>query len=254
MEDIYRNNRFRELDHKNERIRKPISMRKSIIEKRERGEKAFVLEFKRGSASGFLNESSADPQVFAESVNEFCDAFSILTEPTAFRGNFSDSEYFLRFGKPLLMKDFVDSERIVDCGYYNNFDCILLISDFLDIEKITALSDYIRSRGMDVLVEFHDPALFDELKGLKDIIIGYNRRNLKTLRMEGEEKMISKMIGQTDNPFLLESGINYQNLAAMDKLDFDGYLIGEAVLKDRKILAEIKSREVIRYDDARPDN
>ena len=66
--------------------------------------------------------------------------------------------------------------------------------------------------------------------------------------------MINKMIGQTDNPFLLESGINYQKMAAMDKLDFDGYLIGEAVLKDRKILAEIKSREVIRYDDARPDN
>ena len=152
------------------------------------------------------------------------------------------------------MKDFVDSERIVDCGYYNNFDCILLISDFLDTERITTLSDYIRSRGMDVLVEFHDPALFDELKDLKNVIIGYNRRNLKTLRMEGEEEMINKMIGQTDNPFLLESGINYQKMAAMDKLDFDGYLIGEAVLKDRKILAEIKSREVIRYDDARPDN
>ena len=169
-------------------------------------------------------------------------------------GKFDDSKGFVRMNKPLLMKDFVDRKVMIDKAYSENFDCILLISDFLSTDQVRDLSGYAKALGLDVLVEFHEKDRFDMIKSMDGLIIGYNRRNLRTLKMEGEEEMINNLIDETDNPFILESGINGDNIERINELKFDGYLIGEAVLKDKEFLREIKNLGVIGYDGSRSYN
>ena len=254
VEEIYRNNSRRDFTCINERTRPVISLRDEIMQCRDNGKRATIFEFKRSSASGFKNINYADPEEFANASNEYCNAFSILTEPLYFGGKFDDSKGFVRMNKPLLMKDFVDRKVMIDKAYSENFDCILLISDFLSTDQVRDLSGYAKALGLDVLVEFHEKDRFDMIKSMDGLIIGYNRRNLRTLKMEGEEEMINNLIDETDNPFILESGINGENIEKINELKFDGYLIGEAVLKDKEFLREIKNLGVIGYDGSRSYN
>ena len=251
VDKIYSNNATRDFTHRKERQRPVISLRNEIMQSRRNGKKATIFEFKRSSASGFKNVNYNDPSEFANASKDYCNAFSILTEPMYFNGKFSDAESFMELDKPLLMKDFIDRRVMIDKAYFENFDCILLISDFLSMDRVRELSTYAQSIGLDVLVEFHDKDRFEQIKSMEGIILGYNRRNLRTLKMEGEEEMINNMTDETDNPFILESGINSENFEKIDQLNFDGYLIGEAVLKDSKFLREIKNLGVIRYDGSR---
>jgi indole-3-glycerol phosphate synthase len=254
VDEIYSSNSGRNFSYGNERKRPIISLRDEIIHCNRIGRKATIFEFKRSSASGFKNANYTDPKEFAAASKEYCNAFSLLTEPQYFGGKFEDSQAFMGLNKPLLMKDFIDRKIMIDKAYFENFDCILLISDFLSIDQVKELSDYAQSLALDVLVEFHDKDRFDLIKSLNRVIIGYNRRNLKTLKMEGEEEMINNLIDETENPFILESGINGENFQSISELNFDGYLIGEAVLKDRKFLREIKNPGVIKYDGSRSYN
>ena len=254
VEDIYSNNSTRDFTHGNQRKRPVISMRNEIMRSMDEGKKAIIFEFKRSSASGFKNINYNDPSEFANASKDHCNAYSILTEPKYFSGKFSDSDSFIGLDKPILMKDFIDRKVMIDKAYFENFDCILLISDFLSIDQVSELSTYAKSIGLDVLIEFHDKNRFDQIKSLEGIILGYNRRNLRTLKMEGEEEMINNLIDETENPFILESGINGENFEKINELNFDGYLIGEAVLKDKKFLREIKNLGVIRYDGSRSYN
>ncbi|MHB8360921.1 MAG: beta/alpha barrel domain-containing protein [Thermoplasmataceae archaeon] len=250
INEIFLNNRKRNFNHVSTREKKIISLRELIIRKKSDGLKTFISEFKRASLSGFVNDRLKTPEMFESEVTPFTDAFSILTEPNHFLGKFSDSKYFIKTEKPILMKDFVNRKEMIDCAYFNNFDCVLLIADFLSVEKMEKLTEYTKSFGMDIIVEFHDLALYNEICKLKEIIIGYNRRNLKTLKMEGNESMVNEMIIETENPVILESGINGENFEKIEKMNFDGYLIGETILKSSNFLTEIKNREVIRYDEA----
>lgn len=245
VEQIYKKNEKRNLVSEDMRSRKPISM-KNVLGK---GGKRLIIEYKRESPSGFSSPTFSSPEKFAEYVNDYADAFSVLTEPDHFSGNFTDALNLQKLEKPILMKDFIDREEMIETSYNCGFDAILLIADFLPASRLEELAEYAGSMHMDVLAEFHEKEVFDRIPHGRNVICGYNRRNLRTLKMEGKEDQVVDMMAE-HGVKILESGLDRDNFRKLLKMPFDGYLIGTSVLKEPKFVVEIK-KEGSDYDDER---
>lgn len=249
VETIYKNNGNRKIIESNMRRREIISMSRTLSEKRKKGKKVFIFEFKRKSPSGFSGEIIRKPQEFMSEIGKSADAISVLTEPENFLGSFEDGIVLQDLQKPMLMKDFVDRKEMIDAGFRAGFDAFLLISDFLSEEKIYELASYGMDRGMDVLVEFHSAEGYEKIPYMDGIMIGYNRRNLRTLKMEPEEEIAIDLMKSRKCIKVLESGMNILNMRKLIKMPFDAYLIGTSVLNDRNFLNEIKEIEGNYHDE-----
>ncbi len=245
VEQIYRKNEKRNHVSEDMRSRKPISMKNVLGAKG----KKLIIEYKRESPSGFYDPSFSSPEKFGDYVKDYADAFSVLTEPDHFAGNFTDGLSLQKFEKPILMKDFIDREEMIETSYNCGFDAILLIADFLPASRMEELAGYAESMHMDVLAEFHDREIFDRIPQGKNVICGYNRRNLRTLKMEGNEDQVVELMAGHEVK-VLESGLDRSNYRRLLKMPFDGYLIGSSVLKEPKFVIEIK-KEGSDYDDER---
>ncbi|MGP6207559.1 indole-3-glycerol-phosphate synthase TrpC [Cuniculiplasma sp. SKW3] len=249
VEAIYKNNGNRKLIGSNMRRRGIISMSKILSERKAMGRKGFIFEFKRKSPSGFSGEIIRKPQEFMSEIGKSADAISVLTEPENFLGSLEDGIILQHLSKPMLMKDFVDRREMIDSGFRAGFDAFLLISDFLSEEKIFELAEYGMEKGMDVLVEFHSEDGYARIPDMDGIMIGYNRRNLRTLKMEPAEEIAIDLIKSRKCIKVLESGINVSNMRKLIEMPYDAYLIGTSVLNDPKFLKEIKEIEGNYHDE-----
>ncbi|MHB1439637.1 MAG: beta/alpha barrel domain-containing protein [Cuniculiplasma sp.] len=237
VEKIYQRNEKREQVLVEARIRKPIPMKSKLMD----GKKNLIIEYKRQSPSGFSDPVFRNVQEFGQYAEKFADAFSILTEPAHFLGNYQYGIGLQNYNKPILMKDFVDRESMIESGYKSGFDAVLLIADFLSGEKLEQLSEYAASLHMDVLIEFHDLINLERIPTGENVMCGYNRRDLKTLAMDGREGEALDLMLDRDVR-VLESGINRENYEIFLKMPFQAYLIGTSVLKEPEFLMEIKKR------------
>ncbi len=249
VETIYARNASRKIYTERIRERPVISMANRIIRKRSTGKKFFILEFKRQSPSGFKSTTINDPESFKERIAIYGDAISVLTEPDYFKGSIDDAVPLQDLGKPILMKDFIDRKSMIDMAYISGFDSYLLIADFLGREKLDELCKYGMEKGMEPLVEFHHMESAGKIPDDDRIIIGYNRRNLKTLTMEPDEERALSILKGRNNLKVLESGMNSSNLRRSLEMDFDAYLIGTSVLNDQNFLNEIKETGGNYYDE-----
>ena len=249
VEDIYLKNSNRKLINSNMRERGLISMSEMIQQKRKNGRKGFIFEFKRRSPSGFHSEFIREPDTFMKDIGRFADAISVLTEPDNFLGSIQDGLFLQVLGKPMLMKDFIDRREMIDSGYNAGFDAFLLISDFLSEDQIYDLAEYGINRGMDVLVEFHSMDAFQKIPDMERMMVGYNRRNLKTLQMEPDEQSAIDLMKSRRSIRVLESGMDISNIHKLIRMPFDAYLIGTSVLNDRNFLNEIKEIEGNYHDE-----
>lgn len=225
---------------KNNRDREIISLKRSIEQAASRCEKHFIMEFKRGSLSGLTGTYIKNPDNFAQIVGPYANAISVLTEPEAFHGSYEDIRYMTRLGIPVLDKDFINDKRMIKSAYNSGADAILLISDFLERSQLQELCEYANSMEMDALIEFHDLNSAEKIPEMDNVIIGYNRRNLRTLKMEGEEDNGLKFIENRKEYKVLESGISGENFKEMMDKKFHSYLIGTSILIDRNFLNLIK--------------
>lgn len=145
-----------------------------------------IAEYKRKSPSGFSEDR--DPISYAKSMEQGgAVAISVITENTVFGGSYEYLERIARNVKiPLLMKDFVVSENQVDTAYDLGADFVLLIVRILTERELSGLLEYVRSYGMEALVEVHDREDLDIALRSGASLIGVNSRDLFSHNSEGD--------------------------------------------------------------------
>lgn len=215
----------------------PVSLRNSL--KKGNG---LITEFKRKSPSAgkIKNHTLEDVlEIYRENKTS---GLSVLTDEHYFGGSVQDLQKASNLDiAPILRKDFiVDEYQIFEAKAYGA-DAILLIAEALDEYHTTHLSVIARMLGLEVLMEFHSP---DELHKLNENvdIVGVNNRNLKTLKtdLRASFEMIRRL--PYDQFKIAESGISSSyEIRELLKVGYEGFLIGESILKDQSLLADFNS-------------
>ncbi len=228
VDEIYKNNENRRLPEFNMREKDIISLKRAL-EKNQNGP-GIIAEYKRKSPSGFNNKYNTDILKYFNNIQIIIAGISILTEPQYFGGTPLDARAVQCYNKPILIKDFISSERMVKSSYMSGGDAFLLICDFLDYSRIKTLVQYGKKLGMDALVEVHDPDSVKNIFPDENVIIGYNRRNLKTLKMEDNSGEMYDNLKSYGLPIVLESGITSANIHNLHIEKYQGLLIGSSLL------------------------
>jgi Indole-3-glycerol phosphate synthase len=228
VDEIYRKNSNRKLQNFNMRDRDIISL-KHALEKEKNGP-GIIAEFKRKSPSGFSNKYNTDILKYFDNIQTTIAGISILTEPQYFDGTPLDAITVQCYSKPILIKDFISNEQMVKSSYMSGGDAFLLICDFMDYKKIKLLVQYGKMLGMDALVEVHDPESVKNIFPDENVILGYNRRNLKTLKMEDNSEEMYDSLKSYGLPLVLESGITSENIHKLPVKKYQGLLIGSSLL------------------------
>lgn len=246
VEDIYKSNESRPEELSDMRKRPVLSLRESIHRKSKAGKLGLIAEYKKRSPSGFAAQNLQSPiEYFSKIKIEKIAGFSVLTEPTRFGGSWDDLTESQSFNVPLLAKDFFDTENMIHDAYLRGADSVLLIADFLSREKLVALSAKADKLGMEVLIEFHELNSADKIPEAENILVGYNRRDLRTMKMEAREAKASAMFDKKKVPFILESGINSANAASIDFSSFSGLLIGSSIITGDSVVDVLSGRGLI---------
>ncbi len=233
VDDIYSENYTRKLIEFNMRERPILSLKESL---QNTGKKpGIIAEFKRKSPSGFRNKLNTDILKYFDSIKEIIAGISILTEPHYFCGDPLDARAVQCYSKPILIKDFISSRAMVKSSFMAGGDVFLLICDFLDYSTIKDLVKYGGSLGMEALVEVHDPGRIKNIFPAENVLIGYNRRNLRTLKMDDRAEDVYDILKSFDLPLILESGITSENIGKLHTERYDGLLIGSSILSGDEI-------------------
>ncbi|OWP56450.1 MAG: hypothetical protein B2I17_05100 [Thermoplasmatales archaeon B_DKE] len=240
VEEIYRRNAGRPKFTGQDRIDEPVSFSGALERANMSGKLGIIAEFKRFSPSGFSNRSNLVMLDYQRRVLDAgADALSVLTEPDFFGGNYDDISASRQHGVPLLAKDFFSDSAMIHSAYNCGADAILLIADFLSGKTLMKLCDDAHGLGMEVIVEFHDIGIGKDLAKINPDMIGYNRRNLQTLTMEGREQDALRAIENFDGIKILESGINMNNFDKVIMPGYDAVLIGEALLGNQDLISRL---------------
>ena len=89
---------------------------------------------------------------------------------------------------------------------------------------------YGKKLGMEALIEVHDPESVKNIFPDENVVLGYNRRNLKTLRMEDNSMEVYDKLKSYGLPIVLESGITSENIKNLHVEKYQGLLIGSSLL------------------------
>lgn len=198
-----------------------------------------MAEFKRKSPSaGSFHSNISLEETLNFYEQQQVSGLSILTDQTYFGGELVDLE--VAAGKkiaPVLRKDFiVDEYQIFEAKAYGA-DAILLIAAALDEYHAKSLAVVAQSLGLEVLMEFHSAEELSLLNENVDIV-GINNRNLKTLKTDVRTALELARQLPFDRVKIAESGISSAfEIQELLKVGFDGFLIGESVLKNPGLLA-----------------
>ena len=193
-----------------------------------------IAEVKRSSPSkGELAkiESPADlAEIYAENG---ASAISVLTEQRRFRGNLADLAAVRdRVSTPLLRKDFMVSEYLIQESRAWGADLILLIVAALDDVQLKDYYQLANELGMRSLVEVHDEVELERAMGIEPELIGVNARNLKTLAVSSAAfaRLIPKIPAEIYR--VAESGISNADEARLAReCGADAILVGEGLVR-----------------------
>ncbi len=215
----------------------PSSLRESIRERRTA--LAVVAEYKRVSP-GYV-----DARLPERSIRDFIRlaeghriaGFSALACGPRFEGS-PRQVWELAHGTPLpvLFKDFVVDPVQIDAAARSGAAAILLIAR-LEREKwintsLAELAHRAHERGLEVLLEFHDPREVELAGGIPADLYGVNVRDLDTLRMEPARTEETFHRAAALRPLLVLSGVrNPDDAARFRRLGTDGLLVGTALAK-----------------------
>jgi len=245
VDEIYRRNSSRPTFEGYGRTREPMSFSAALERARMSGKLGVIAEYKRSSPSGFKNSMNQDLHSYhRKMVDAGADALSILTEPDFFGGRYADISQSQGMGVPLLAKDFFSSREMIDSAYRCGADAVLLIADFLPPVALKDLCSHSHSLGMEVITEFHEYYIAAGLLTSGTDMLGYNRRNLRTLTMEGKERDAIRIMKNFEGIKILESGINMENIDKVIMPGYDSVLIGEALLGNQDLINRLHEIKV----------
>ncbi len=195
-----------------------------------------IAEIKESSPSaGFLRK--IDLNEILPVYLKYAKAISVLTDEKFFSGSFERLQSVCEKADiPILCKDFIISKIQIDKAYMCGADIVLLIVRILGREKLEELYTYAKSLGLDVLVEVHSIKEMKEAKNLMPGILGVNSRDLDTLdiSLKRAKSILDSVDFETIK--IAESGIKDRKDMEYLQRSCDGFLIGEALIKNIKQL------------------
>jgi indole-3-glycerol phosphate synthase len=197
-----------------------------------RGPLPVIAEFKRGSPS--LGPFAAGAEIgerLAGYAKGGAAACSILTEPARFLGRPGDFAAAKACGLPLLYKGFVCSEAHLDEAAELGAQAVLLIARLLG-DHLPGFATAARVRGLEPLVEVHEPREIIPAQMSHARMIGWNARDLADFSVRKAPADLLR--GAFPGALLIrESGIRTaEDACAALAEGFDALLIGEALMRD----------------------
>jgi indole-3-glycerol phosphate synthase len=159
-------------------------------------------------------------------------ALSILTDEKFFGGQFSDIEQVKKTCTlPILCKDFIIDTKQIYRARQAGADACLLIVRILSDRQLQRLHQEIECLGMDALVEIFDENDLQRALKINPKLIGINNRNLNTLEMDLNNAYRLKKLIPNDILVITLSGSKTPESTAIFAVDFDGVLMGTALMK-----------------------
>jgi len=188
-----------------------------------------IAEFKRASPSLGPFAAGADVRgQLAAYARGGAAACSILAEPERFLGRPED--FLEGRGLPVLYKGFVCTEAHLDEAVALGADAALLITRLLG-EHLAGFAAAARARGLEPLVEVHDPGEIPFAQAARARMVGWNARDLADFSVR---KAPAALLRQAfpDALLIRESGIRTpEDAGAALGEGFDALLIGEALMR-----------------------
>jgi len=196
-----------------------------------------IAELKRKSPSAGIINANLDIQkqgtFYADSKVA---GISCLTDTTFFGGSLDDLLLLRKSVQtPILRKEFIIDEFQLFESKAHGADVILLISEILSAEEILHFTIIAQSLGMEVIVEFNEKSNLEKLNESIDII-GINNRDLHLQKTDIQTSRELYKYLPPNAVCISESGIKTKDeIYELDKIGFQGALIGESVLKSKDI-------------------
>ncbi len=204
-----------------------------------------IAELKRKSPSAGIINATLDIQKQGEYYEKSNVAgISCLTDSTFFGGSLEDLLLLRKsVTTPILRKEFIlDEFQIFESKAYGA-DVILLISEILSAEEILHFTIIAQSLGMEVIVECNSKISLEKINDSVDII-GINNRDLHIQKTDIQTSRDLFKFIPNNTVCISESGIKSKDeLYELDKIGFNGALIGESILKstDTNFLSQLTS-------------
>lgn len=209
---------------------------RSLVERLRRdGASHIIAEVKKASPSAGMICRYYDPAATARLYEKGgAVAVSVLTEPRYFLGSIAHMATVRKsVSLPVLRKDFIcDPYQVAETAAHCA-DVILLIAAVLDPALMRTLYEEALRCGLEVLAEAHSASELRQVLDLEEAIIGINSRNLATLKCGlSTVQRLADMIPE-HRLCIAESGIRKRaDIVKLEKLGYDGFLVGEALLRD----------------------
>ncbi|HET9418141.1 MAG TPA: indole-3-glycerol phosphate synthase TrpC [Chthoniobacterales bacterium] len=213
-----------------------------------------IAEFKRRSPSaGAIRQAGTVGEMVRSYERGGAYAVSVLTDEEYFGGSILDlAEARAAMQLPLLCKDFIVDRLQLYQAAAAGADAVLLIVAALSGDSLGELRATAENElALDALIEVHTLAELERAAEIGAAIIGVNNRDLHTfdVSLDVSERLINK--APTGALIVSESGLaEPAALHRLHALGFDGFLIGEALMRAsdpeaalRKLLASAEDRQ-----------
>ena len=156
-----------------------------------------------------------------------------MTEPDYFLGSIDYlAEIAEHVQTPLLRKDFVVDEYMIDEAKAAGASAVLLICALLDEETLACYHKHCDELGLSALVEAHDEEEIQMAVRAGARIIGVNNRNLKDFTVDIHNGIRLREKVPKEILFVAESGIKTrENIVELEKGCVNAVLIGETFMR-----------------------
>ena len=198
---------------------------------------SIIAEVKKASPSAGILVNNYDPVNIAQIYNDNkATCLSVLTEEDFFLGNLIHiTKIKQKINLPILCKDFFVDKFQIPLAKSYGADAILIILAGISNNIAYELYNEAKKFNMSVIVEVHSIEEAKQALNFKDVLIGINNRNLKTLKTELNTTYdIYNFLKKNDVPLISESGIKTKEelLDINKKTKIKTFLIGESLLKN----------------------
>ena len=198
---------------------------------------SIIAEIKKASPSAGIIIKEYDPIKIAEIYyKNKTTCLSILTEEDFFLGNLTHVRKVKEKIKlPILCKDFFIDKFQVPLAKSYGADAILIILAGVSDDLAYELYEEALKFNMSIIVEVHTVEEAKKALNFKEVLIGINNRNLKTLKTDINTTYdIHDVLINHSGPLISESGIKTKEelLEICKKTNIKTFLIGESLLKN----------------------
>jgi len=211
---------------------------------------AIVAEIKPASPSAGALRAVDDPEALARSLlHAGAAGISALTVPEQFGGSPALLAAAVRAGGPVLMKDFVVTQRQLDLAQHTGASAVLLILPLLSREfsEWPNPDDAIaaaHARGLEVLLEVYDDEDYLLASVLEADMIGINNRDLRDPALPVDKDRAIGILGRcgpADVPVLALSGAeSAADVAEQIHAGARGVLVGSALMREADPAAKLR--------------